>query len=39
MSDDEWEDLDELAHLTVMLHLGESIVLDACTSRDVLQSF
>ncbi|MCO5552279.1 hypothetical protein L7F22_005791 [Adiantum nelumboides] len=37
MIDDEWEDLDELARFTIMLHPGESvysIFLDACIARD-----
>lgn len=38
MTDNEWEDLDELARSTILLHLGESVytmVLDACTTRDI----
>ncbi|MCO5591813.1 hypothetical protein L7F22_045805 [Adiantum nelumboides] len=40
MSDSEWEDLDALARLMVMLNLVESvycIVMHACTTRDVWQ--
>ena len=40
MTDDEWEDLDELACSTIRLHLGHSVysmVLDACTARDTWQ--